>query len=120
MYHGVCVVDPYQWLEHDQSAETKEWIASENDICATYLNQIPFRQSMQDRLEMLWDYEKFSAPFKEGQFIYFYKNDGLQSQSVLYRQLGNEAPEIFLDPNVFSTDGTTSLVGITFTRDGSL
>lgn len=119
-YYGVCVPDPYQWLEHDHSADTKEWIVSENKLSAAYFDQISFRRAMQERLEMLWDYEKFSAPCKEGQFTYFYKNNGLQSHSILYRQQSKEVPEIFIDPNVLSVDGTTLLAGITFNQDSSL
>ena len=85
-----------------------------------YLAQIPYRQQIEERLTRLMDYEKISRPFKEGKYTYFYKNDGLQNQDVLYRQLENNEPEVFLDPNTFSADGTTSLSSISFTRDGSL
>src|SRR5690606_2875939 len=84
------------------------------------LSQIPFREAIKARLTELWNYEKYSAPFKEGNYTYFFKNDGLQNQSVLYRQKESGATEVFLDPNKFSKDGTTSLSGIQFTKDGSL
>ena len=118
-YFGSTIADPYRWLEDDQSAETAQWVDAENEVTSKYLNQIPFRAAYKDRLEKLWNYEKFSAPFKEGDYTYFYKNNGLQNQSVLYREKAGIAPQIFLDPNKFSKDGTTSLSGITFSRDGS-
>ncbi len=119
-YFGTKVADPYRWLEDDRSDETKAWVVAQNNVTNGYLAQIPFRDAIKKRLTELWNYEKYSAPFKEGEYTYFYKNDGLQNQSVLYRQKGNGAPEVFLDPNKFSADGTTSLQGIDFTKDGSL
>lgn len=120
-YFGTEVPDPYRWLENDTAVETKAWVAAENEVTNAYLQQIPFRDAIYSRLEKLWNYEKFSAPFKEGDYTYFYKNDGLQNQSVLYRHKGDDGEvEVFLDPNKFSEDGTTSLAGIAFSRDGSL
>jgi len=119
-YFGTAVADPYRWLEDDQSAETKAWVTQQNTVTQAYLNQIPYRKAIQQKLEILWNYEKYSAPFKEGNYTYFYKNDGLQSQSVLYRQTEGGQPEVFLDPNRFSKDGTTSLSQIQFSKDGSL
>ena len=119
-FFGTKVPDPYRWLENDMAADTKEWVQQENAVTQEYLQQIPFRDAIKTRLTELWNYEKYSAPFKEGSYTYYYKNDGLQNQSVLYRQKENEAPEVFLDPNKFSADGTTSLSGIEFTKDGSL
>jgi prolyl oligopeptidase len=119
-YFGTKVADPYRWLEDDRSEETKDWVIKQNKVTSSYIAQIPFRDAIKKRLTELWNYEKYSAPFKEGGYTYFYKNDGLQNQSVLYRQMGNETPEVFLDPNTFSTDGTSSLQGIDFTKDGSL
>jgi prolyl oligopeptidase len=120
-YFDTQVPDPYRWLENDQATDTKEWVKDENEVTQNYLQQIPYREEIRKRLELLWNYEKYSAPFKEGTYTYFYKNDGLQSQSVLYRQLGdNGTPEMFLDPNKFSADGTTSLQGIDFTKNGEL
>nr|WP_211229699.1 prolyl oligopeptidase family serine peptidase [Olivibacter sitiensis] len=119
-YFGTEVPDPYRWLENDTAADTKEWVKEENDITQAYLSQIPYRKAMYERLEKLWNYEKFSAPFKEGGYTYFYKNDGLQNQSVLYREKETDKSEVFIDPNKFSDDGTTSLAGVEFTKDGSL
>ena len=119
-YFGTKVADPYRWLEDDRSEETALWVKAQNEVAFGYLNAIPYKAAMQTRLEQLWNYERYSAPFTRGEWTYFYKNDGLQNQSVLYRQLGDGEPEIFLDPNTFSADGTTSLGGISFTKDGSL
>ncbi len=119
-YFGTKVEDPYRWLEDDLSEETKDWVKRQNEVTFNYLNNIPFKQSIIDRLTELWNYEKFSAPFKEGDYIYFYKNDGLQNQSVLYRQKEGGEPAVFLDPNSFSSDGTTSMSGVSFTKDGSM
>jgi prolyl oligopeptidase len=119
LYFGTEVNDPYRWLEDDRSAETAAWVEAQNKVTYGYLEQIPFRDALKNRLEKLWNYEKISAPFIEGNFTYYYKNDGLQNQSVLYRKdkVGKES--IFLDPNTFSKDGTTSLGGLDFSRDGS-
>jgi prolyl oligopeptidase len=119
-YFGTAVPDPYRWLEDDRADDTKAWVKAENKVTQNYISQIPYRDAIRQQLETLWNYAKYSAPFKEGKYLYFYKNDGLQSQAVLYRQVGNGAPELFLDPNKFSADGTTSLQGINFTKDGSL
>lgn len=120
VYFGTKVPDPYRWLENDTATDTKEWGREQNNVTQAYLAQIPFRKAMYARLEKLWNYEKFSAPFKEGGYTYFYKNNGLQNQSVLYREKEEGDSEVFLDPNLFSEDGTTSLAGISFTKDGSL
>lgn len=119
-YFGTKVNDPYRWLEDDRSEETAAWVKSQNEVTFDYLEQIPFREQLKNRLEKLWNYEKFSAPFKEGDYTYFYKNNGLQNQYVVYRQKGAEKEEVFLDPNTFSEDGTTSLGGLQFSKDGSL
>ncbi|MDB5062247.1 MAG: family peptidase [Mucilaginibacter sp.] len=120
-YFGTTVPDPYRWLEDDRADDTKAWVKEENKVTQDYLGQIPYREAMRKRLEILWNYEKYSAPFKQGKYTCFYKNDGLQSQSVLWRQVGdNGTPEVFLDPNKFSADGTTSMQGIDFTKDGSM
>ncbi|WP_353181757.1 prolyl oligopeptidase family serine peptidase [Parapedobacter lycopersici] len=120
-YFGNKVPDPYRWLENDTSRDTKAWIKAQNEVTNRYLERIPFRKAIYDRLAELWNYEKYTAPFKEGSYTYFYKNDGLQNQHVLYRRHGEDGEvEIFLDPNKFSEDGTTSLAGIAFSKDGSL
>ncbi|MEP7372162.1 MAG: prolyl oligopeptidase family serine peptidase [Chitinophagaceae bacterium] len=120
-YFGTEVADPYRWLENDSSAETAAWVKTENEVTDNYLSQIPFRDKIRKRYEELYNYEKYSAPFKEGKFTYYYKNSGLQNQSVLFRESADsKEPEIFLDPNAFSKDGTTSLAGINFSRDGSM
>jgi prolyl oligopeptidase len=115
------VVDNYRWLEDDRSAATEDWVKLQNETTFSHLNGISYKEELKARLEKLWNYEKISRPFKEGAYTYFYKNDGLQNQSVVYRQKGeNEEAEIFLDPNSFSEDGTVSLAGLSFTEDGSL
>ncbi len=119
-YFGKTVADPYRWLEDDRADNTNAWVTRQNEVTQGYLKNIPFRGAIEKRLTELWNYEKYSAPFKEGEYTYFYKNDGLQNQSVLYRQKGDGVPELFLDPNKLSADGTTSLQGIEFTNDGSL
>lgn len=119
-YFGTEVKDPYRWLEDDKSAETAAWVKAENEVTFGYLEKIPFRKEMKDRLEKLWNYEKISAPFKEGDYTYYFKNNGLQNQSVLYRKDKSGKEEVFLDPNTFSADGTTSLSSVEFSKDGSL
>jgi prolyl oligopeptidase len=119
-YFGTLVQDPYRWLEDDRSAETKAWVEEQNQVTQAYLAEIPFRSQIADRLSRLMDYEKFSRPFKEGRYTYYYKNSGLQNQSVLYRQIEDGEPEIFLDPNTFSVDGSTALAGLSFSKDGSM
>jgi prolyl oligopeptidase len=119
-YFGTEVKDPYRWLEDDRSIETEAWVKDQNMTTFGYLEKIPFRKDLKNRLEKLWNYEKLGSPHKRGSYTYFYKNDGLQNQYVVYRAKGDEEPEVFLDPNTFSNDGTTSLAGLTFTKDGSL
>ncbi|HAS6200360.1 TPA: prolyl oligopeptidase family serine peptidase [Vibrio vulnificus] len=119
-YFGHAVADPYRWLEDDRSAETTEWVSGQNAITFDYLGQIGFRQQLREQIAASQDYEKSSQPFVHGEYTYFYKNDGLQNQSVLYRRKGDEAAQVFLDPNGFSADGTTSLSGVFFSKDDSL
>lgn len=119
-YFGTEVADPYRWLEDDRSEETENWVKAQNEVTFAHLESIPYREKIETRLTELWNYEKISAPFKEGDYTYFYKNDGLQNQYVVYRQKGDEEPEVFLNPNTFSEDGTTSLAQLTFSDDGSL
>lgn len=119
VYFGTTVNDPYRWLEDDRSAETAVWVEAQNEVTFGYLQQIPFRNQLKSRMEKVWNYERISAPFVEGKFTYFYKNNGLQNQSVLYRKDANGAEEIFLDPNGFSKDGSTSLGEVSFSKDGT-
>ena len=119
-YFGTTIKDPYRWLEDDKSSETENWVKAQNKTTFGYLEQIPFREDLKNRLEKLWNYEKLGPPFKEGNYTYFYRNDGLQNQYVVYRKKGNTEEEVFLDPNEFSEDGTTSLAGLSFSKDGSL
>ncbi|PWK54387.1 prolyl oligopeptidase family serine peptidase [Pleionea mediterranea] len=119
-YFGEKVPDPYRWLEDDMSDETAEWVKAQNKVTFGYLEQIKFREDIEKKLEKLWNYEKVSSPFKEGNYTYFYKNDGLQNQSVVYRTNEKGETEVFLDPNKFSDDGTTSLSQLTFSKDGSI
>jgi prolyl oligopeptidase len=118
-YFGTKVPDPYRWLEDDRSEETAAWVKAQNKVTFAYLESIPYREQIKARLEKMWNYEKYTAPHKEGAYTYFSRNDGLQNQFVIYRQKNNGDPEIFLDPNKFSADGTTSLGEMEFTRDGS-
>jgi prolyl oligopeptidase len=118
-YHGTQVADPYRWLEDDTSAETAAWVRAQNAVTFAYLEQIPFRAALKARLETLYDYERFTAPTRRGSRFFFSKNDGLQNQSVLYVQRGLDgAPEVLLDPNTWSADGTTRLGLFSPSRDG--
>ena len=119
VYFGTKVFDPYRWLEDDRSVETGNWVKEQNKVTYDYLDKIPFRNSLKSRLEKLWNYEKIGAPFKEGNFTYYYKNNGLQNQSILYRKDDKGVESVFLDPNTFSKDGTSSLGGVYFSEDGS-
>ncbi|EKB58839.1 prolyl oligopeptidase family serine peptidase [Bergeyella zoohelcum] len=120
VYFGTEVKDPYRWLEDDRSAETKQWVKEQSEFTEKYLAKIPFREQMRKELRAIWNYEKVSAPFKEGKYEYFYKNNGLQPQAVLYRKSADGKTEVFLDPNTMSKDGTTSLSSVSFTKDGTL
>lgn len=118
-YFGQTVKDPYRWLEDDQSAETKAWVQQQNAVSFGYLEQVPYRGKIKARLEQIWNFEKFGTPFKKAGFYYFFKNDGLQNQSVLYRQATLDGePKLVLDPNTFSADGTASLQEYSFSKDG--
>ncbi len=120
VYHGTPVADPYRWLEANDSSAVKAWVEAQNAVTFSYLDRIPFRAKVKDRLTRLWNYVRTSAPAKEGAYWFFTKNDGLQNQSVLYRQSTLGGPEeVFLDPNTFSSDGTVSLAGWAFSKDGS-
>jgi len=121
-YFGVKVPDPYRWLENDKSDETAEWVKAENEVTFNYLKQIPFRDKIKDRLTKIWDFPKISAPFKKGGHIFYFKNNGLQNQSVLYvkESIDSKDARILLDPNKFSGDGTVSLEGFDVSKDGKL
>jgi len=112
------ITDPYRWLEDDRSEETGKWVKTQNNVTFDYLDNISYRSELKDRLSELWNYEKIGSPFKEGDYTYYYKNDGLQNQYVLYRKDKDGNEEVFLDPNTFSEDGTTSLGSLSFTKDG--
>jgi len=118
-YFDTKVNDPYRWLEDDKSAETGAWVKAQNEVTYAYLAKIPFREELKKRMEKLWNYEKIGAPSREGNFTYYSKNNGLQNQSVIYRKDKNGKDEVFLDPNTFSKDGTTSLGSLDFSKDGS-
>ena len=116
-YFGTTIADPYRWLEDDNSEETKNWVQQQNAVTSSYLSGIPYRDKVKSRLAVLWNYPKYGSPRKEGSYYYFSKNDGLQNQSILYRQAGlNAEPEVFLNPNQFSGDGTVALSGTTFSK----
>ncbi|WP_452598657.1 prolyl oligopeptidase family serine peptidase [Pontimicrobium sp. MEBiC01747] len=120
-YFGTEVKDPYRWLEDDKSKETGDWVKEQNVTTYGYLDNIPYRDELKERLSKIWNYEKVGAPFKEGDYTYFYKNDGLQNQYVIYRYKTGDNPEtatVFLDPNTFKKDGTISLGGTSFSKDG--
>ena len=122
-YFETSVKDPYRWLEDDRSKETEAWVRSQNKTTFDYLDKIPFRSTLKKSLEKLWNYEKIGSPFKEGDYTYFYKNNGLQNQYVIYRYKNDESPEsatVFLDPNTFKEDGTVSLAGLSFSKSGHL
>lgn len=117
VYHGTSVSDPYRWLEDDNSEETKAWVKHQNDLTFGYLSKIPFRNGVRERLEAMWNFPKYSSPSKEGDYYYFFKNDGLQNQSVLFRQKGLEGvPEEFIDPNKLSEEGIAALSSINFSQ----
>jgi prolyl oligopeptidase len=119
IYHGVQVNDPYRWLEDDRSTETAEWVKQQNEVTFGYLNQIQYRDKLKKRLEEIWNYPKYSAPFKSEGRYFFYKNDGLQNQYVLYSQNSlQDEPEVVLDPNGWSKDGTIALSGLGVSADG--
>jgi prolyl oligopeptidase len=118
-YFGTKVPDPYRWLEDENSSDTKTWVEAQNSLTFSYLDKIPYREKLKTRLTELYNYPKISAPFRRGDTYFFTKNDGLQNQSVYYIQQGvNGTPELFLDPNKFSSDGTSVLRGFSLSKDG--
>ena len=118
-YFDTPVTDNFRWLEDDLSDETATWVGAQNKVTSSYLKNIPYRTQLVERLKMLWDYAKQTAPFQEGDYTYYYRNTGLQNQYVLYRKDAVGKEEVFLDPNEFSEDGTTSLAGLSFSKDGA-
>ncbi|NBO66593.1 MAG: S9 family peptidase, partial [Acidobacteria bacterium] len=118
-YHGTPVSDPYRWLEDDNSPETAKWVEAQNRVTFDYLEKIPFRGQLKQRLEQLYNYPKFGSPSRKGEYYLFSKNDGLQNQNVLYIQKGlSGTPEVLLDPNRWSTDGTVRLSAFALSKDG--
>lgn len=122
-YFGEQVADPYRWLEDDRSEETEKWVSQQNEAAFGFLDNIPYREELKERLTKLWNYEKIGAPYTEGDYTYFSKNDGLQNQSVIFRyKKGTDAEtaEIFIDPNKFKDDGTISLGSLSFSKNGQI
>lgn len=119
-YFGASIHDPYRWLEDDRADDTKDWVKREVEFTKSYLGNIPFLEEIKNQLREKWNYEKISAPFEEGDYVYYYKNDGLQAQSVLYRKNKSGKEEVFLNPNNFSKEGTTSLSNLSFNKKGTL
>ncbi len=119
-YFGEELIDNYRWLEDDNSEDKKNWVIRQNELTFSILDKVPFRDELKSRLEQVWNYEKITAPFEEGDYTYFYKNNGLQNQYVLYRKSRETQEEIFIDPNTFSEDGTTSLSSLSFSKSGNL
>ena len=122
-YHGTSVADPYRWLEDDvrKSDDVRQWVTRQNELTFKYLQSLPYRKQINDRLTQLWDYEKYGAPFRRGERYFFYKNDGLQNQSVLYQQDAIDAPaKVLIDPNEWASDGTIALGALSFSPDGEL
>ncbi len=119
-YFGTEVPDSYRWMENDTTKQVADWVAAQNEVTFGFLDKIPYRAALKARLEALNNYEKLGSPFKRGEYIYFYKNDGLQNHYVIYRKKDEQGEvEVFLDPNTFSADGTTRLGGVSFSKDGS-
>jgi len=119
-YFGKDIVDPYHWLENDRSAETEQWVKSQNEVTFKYLESIPYRETLKKELTETWNYERYSIPTKEGDYTYYFMNSGLQKHSVMYRTKDQKEKEVFIDPNTFSKDGSISMSDVTFSKDGSL
>ena len=122
-YHGTTVADPYRWLEDDvrHSDDVRQWVTEQNEVTFNYLQSLPYRKQIADRLTQLWDYEKYGAPFRRGDRYFFFKNDGLQNQSVLYQQSSLDAPAtVLIDPNEWASDGTVALGSLSFSPNGQL
>ena len=118
-YFDTQVTDNYRWLEDDRSKETEAWVKAQNEVTNDYLNKIPYRHQIKERLKSLWNFEKLGSPYEEGGYTYYSKNDGLQNYNVIYRKKGDDGEEeVFLNPNTFSKDATTSLGSLSFSKDG--
>ena len=119
IYHGMEVADPYRWLEDSVSEATQQWIRAQNQVTFAYLESLPWRSPIRQRLTQLWNYERYGIPFRQGDRYFYFKNDGLQNQSVLYTLASLEAePRVLLDPNTLSPDGTVALSGVAVSEDG--
>src|SRR5437868_7942338 len=117
--NGMKVIDPYRWLEDDNSEKTKQWVRDENKVTFDYLATIPFRNRVKERLEELWNYPKYYLPFKKNEYYYFFKNEGLQNQAILYRQKGlTGEPQEFINPNILNKDGIAALGTTSFSKSG--
>ena len=117
-YHGTAIADPYRWLEVDTAQDVEAWVKSQNEVTFGYLEAIPFREKIEERLTELLNYPRLSSPFRAGDYYFFYKNDGLQNQPVIYYQQGLDGePEVFIDPNTWSEDGTTAISLLGFSED---
>ncbi len=120
-YFGTKIADPYRWLENDTSRETAAWVKAENDVTNGYLAGIPFREKIRERLTRMWNFARYSVPFRQGPYYFYFKNDGLQNQSVLFVRQGLDGePRVLLDPNKLSADGTIALAGESVSHDGKL
>jgi len=120
-YFGQEVSDPYRWLEDDNSPETLEWVRQQNEVTSSYMSKVEYRDDLRNRLEQLYDYTKYGAPFKEGENYFYFKKEGLQNQSVLYiSQSIEDEGKVFLDPNTLSADGTVAISTISISNDGKL
>ena len=120
-YYGTKIADPFRWLEDDNSEETKAWVKAQNEVTFSYLKALPKREEIKSRLTKLWNYARVGRPFEQGGRWFFTQNSGLQNQSVLYTSTSLDAkPEILIDPNTMSSDGTVSLTDYTPSEDGKL
>lgn len=119
IYHGTTIADPYRWLEDANSAETRVWVDAQNKVTQAYLGQIPERETIKQRLTKLWNYERYSVPYKEGGRYFYSRNDGLQNQAVLYTMKSlADTPRVLLDPNTLAADGTVALSGTAVSPNG--
>ena len=118
-YHGISVADPYRWLEDDNADDTKAWVTEQNKTTQEFFDKISYLSPLTDRLNELYNYPKYSSPFRKGEYYYYYYNTGLQNQSVLYRTKGPKGKaEMVIDPNTLSADGTTKLAGFSLSKNG--